>query len=269
MTGCGSARRSWPAPSRRTCGRPCDGVATKEGLDAALAAKHELMSLYEGTPYRPTGLAAPDQALVSLISLLEWCTSLTCEAVDGHLDLSGAAAPDLDLLAEASAALAACAECLDGGDELPNPERVWKARLASAMHLRGLTGEPASVRLMADHAFHAQAIGIAASAAAADTLIAAGRVSAAGIAAQRHRWLAAPVDLRPPTARSAPTALSHRRGWRCRRAASAAAPLASVAAAAATGRRDDRGRRQHPLGLVPQQRPGRGRDRRPPSWSPG
>jgi uncharacterized membrane protein YccC len=171
-----------------------DGVATKEGLDAALAAKHELVSLYEGTPYRPTGLAAPDQALVSLISLLEWCTSLTCEAVDGHLDLSGAAAPDLDLLAEASAALAACAECLDGGDEQPNPERVWQARLASAMHLRGLTGEPASVRLMADHAFHAQAIGIAVSAASADTLIAAGRVSAAGIAAERHRWLATPAD---------------------------------------------------------------------------
>ncbi len=171
-----------------------DGVATQEGLDATLAAKHELVSLYEGTPYRPTGLAAPDLALVSLISLLEWCTSLTCEAVDGHLDLSGAAAPDLDLLAEASAALAACAECLDGRDELPNPERVWTARLASARHLRGLTGEPASVRLMADHAFHAQAIGIAASAAAADTLIAAGRASPAGIAAQRHRWLTAHPD---------------------------------------------------------------------------
>jgi Fusaric acid resistance protein-like len=171
-----------------------DGVATQAGLDAALAAKHELVSLYEGTPYRPTGLAAPDQALVSLISLLEWCTSLTCEAVDGHLDLSGAAAPDLDLLSEASAALAACAECLDGRDDLPDPERVWKARLASAIHLRGLTGEPASVRLMAEHAFHAQAIGIAASAAAADTLIAAGRVSMAGIAAQRHRWLATHVD---------------------------------------------------------------------------
>jgi uncharacterized membrane protein YccC len=171
-----------------------DGVASQDGLDAALAARHELIAVYEGTPYRPTGLAARDLALASLISLLEWCTSLTREAVDGHLDLSGAAEADVDLLSEAAAALAASAECLDGGDEVPNPERIWKARLASATHLRGLTGDPAVVRLMADHAFHAQAIGIAAAAAAADTLVAAGRASPGAVAAQRYWWLAADKD---------------------------------------------------------------------------
>ena len=167
-----------------------DGTATRAGLDATLAAKHALRARYDATPYRPTGIALADQALTSLISLLEWCTSLTCEAMDGHLDLSGAAGADRELLAEAADALGACAELLVGGDELPSLERVWQARLASATHLRGLTGEPEVVRVMADHAFHAQAIGVAASAAAADTLIASGRAGPDVVAAQRHRWLA-------------------------------------------------------------------------------
>jgi len=167
-----------------------NGTATRAGLDATLDAKHALRAQYDATPYRPTGIALADQALTSLISLLEWCTSLTCEAMDGHLDLSGAADADRELLADAADALGACAELLVGGDELPSLERVWKARLASATHLRGLTGEPEVVRVMADHAFHAQAIGVAASAAAADTLIASGRAGPDAVAAQRHRWLA-------------------------------------------------------------------------------
>ena len=167
-----------------------DGSASEGSREATLAAKHELLALYDGTPYRPTGLAAPDLALGSLISLLEWCTTLACEAMDGHLDLSGAAEADLNLLAAASAALGSCAGCLEGQDELPDLERVWQARLVSAAHLRGLTGDPEAVRRMADHAFHAQAIGVAVSAAAADAMVAAGRVDADSVAAQRHRWLA-------------------------------------------------------------------------------
>jgi uncharacterized membrane protein YccC len=167
------------------------GTATQADLEATLAAKRELMLRYDATPYRPTGLAAADQALVSLISLLEWCTALTREAMDGHLDLSGAAGPDRDLLAEAAAALAGCADLLDGGAELPSLERVWQARLASAAHLRGLAGDPAIVRVLADHAFHAQVIGVAASAAAADAMIASGRLDPDSVAAERHRWLGA------------------------------------------------------------------------------
>ena len=57
-----------------------DGSASEASRAATLAAKHELLALYDGTPYRPTGLAARDLALGSLISLLEWCTTLACEA---------------------------------------------------------------------------------------------------------------------------------------------------------------------------------------------
>ena len=167
-----------------------DGSASEASRDATLAAKHELLALYDGTPYRPTGLAAPDLALGSLIGLLEWCTTLTCEALDAHLDLSGAAEPDLNLLAAASEALGSSGGCLEGQDDLPDLERVWRARLVSAAHLRGLTGDPVAVRRQADHAFHAQAIGVAASAAAADAMVAAGRVDADSVAARRHRWLA-------------------------------------------------------------------------------
>jgi uncharacterized membrane protein YccC len=166
-----------------------DGTAGPADREATMAAKRELILRYDATPYRPTGLAAADQALVSLISLLEWCTALTCEATDGHLDLGGPAGPDRDLLAEAAATLAVCADLLDGGEELPSLERIWRARLASATHLRGLTGEPATVRVEAERAFHAQAIGVAAAAAAADSMIASGRVDPGSVAADRQRWL--------------------------------------------------------------------------------
>jgi uncharacterized membrane protein YccC len=165
------------------------GKATAEDAAATQAAKHELMTQFDATPYRPTGLAVADQAMASLISLLEWCTSLACEA-SGHLEFSDAAAEDVQLLAEAAAALGAIAELLDGQDGTPSLERVWHARVASAAHLRGLTGDPSTVRRMADDAFHAQAIGVAASAAAADALIAARRLDPESVTAQRHRWIA-------------------------------------------------------------------------------
>jgi uncharacterized membrane protein YccC len=165
-----------------------DGTATEADLDATMAAKHELVALYNATPYRPTGLAVPDQALASLVSLLEWCSSLVSE-MDGHLDLGLAAPQDRDLLAEAAAALRATAVLLEGGDDLPSLERVWQARAASAANLRGLSGDPEFVRRMADYAFHAQAIGVTASASAADALIATRRLDLATVEDLRRRWL--------------------------------------------------------------------------------
>jgi uncharacterized membrane protein YccC len=152
-----------------------DGKATEADLTATLETKQQLIALYDASPYRPIGIATADQALASMISLLEWCTSLVSEAMDGHVDLSEAAPEDVELLAEAAATLRAAAELLDGTDETPDLDRIWHARVASAAHLRGLTGEPAIVRRMADHAFHAQAISLAATAAVADSLVASGR----------------------------------------------------------------------------------------------
>ena len=43
------------------------GEATEEGLAPTLEAKHALLTEFEATPYRPTGLAVRDQALADVI----------------------------------------------------------------------------------------------------------------------------------------------------------------------------------------------------------
>ncbi len=208
-----------------------DGTATTADLDASLAAKHDLMTLFAATPYRPIGLATADQGLASLISLLEWCASLTSEAMGGHLDIGQTAAEDRDLLAESAAALGGVAELLVGQDDVPKIERLWQARIVSAAHLRGLTGEPTVVRRLADQAFYAQVIGIAASAAAGDALIATRRLDPESVEALRQRWLAENVgslgeDAEPENGPAA----TRRLLWRpsMRRAAGTIAADASV-----------------------------------------
>ena len=41
------------------------------------------------TDFRPTGLATADQALDSIVGLLEWTTTVVCDNVREHPDLSG------------------------------------------------------------------------------------------------------------------------------------------------------------------------------------
>jgi uncharacterized membrane protein YccC len=166
-----------------------DGNATEADRTASVAAKHSLMDAFAATPNRPVGLAAAAQGLASLSQLLEWCTSLITDSLDGHLDLRDVAAPDKQLLAAAATALGQMAELLKGKQVSLDVEPVWQARQASAAHLRSLTGEPAAVVRSTDHAFHAQAIGVAVSAAAGDALIAVGRASPKAVAAHRQRWL--------------------------------------------------------------------------------
>jgi len=191
-------------------------TATTKDLDTTKRATHDLMTFFNSTPYRPVGLAVIDQALASLVALLNWCATLISEALDGHLDLGAAAGEDRRLLAESATALNAVAAMLEGRDEAtPDLERIWQARVASAAHLRNLQGDPAIVRRMADHAFHAQATGVAASAAAADALIAQGRLDPDSARAMRVRWLVAqpnvpakgdalPEDADPPPVGRAP-----------------------------------------------------------------
>jgi uncharacterized membrane protein YccC len=170
-----------------------DGTATDADRDATVAAKLSLMNMFGATPYRPIGLATADQGLASLVSLLEWCTSLTVDAMDGHVDLSACAPVDKELLAESAAALRSIAALLRGGDELPMMEPIWKARQVSAAHLRSLAGDPAVVSATAEHAFYAQAISVCVSAAVGDALIAARRLEPDEVDAERQRWLAAHV----------------------------------------------------------------------------
>jgi uncharacterized membrane protein YccC len=164
------------------------GEATLDQRDGSVAAKHELMTVFASASYRPTGLATADQALGSLIQLLEWCTSLICDAMDGHLDLSLAAPADRELLDAAAGALSCVAGLLTGEDTAPDIQRIERARAASAAHQRGLSGDTERLRRYSTHAFHAQVIAITSQAVAADAMIATRRADPQTIAAERSRW---------------------------------------------------------------------------------
>jgi uncharacterized membrane protein YccC len=165
------------------------GTATPEDLAASIAAKHNLLDTFSSTPYRPIGLATADQALAGVIHMLEWCAGLSCDAMGGHLDLSLAAPEDVQLLADAAGALRSVAALLSGKDAAFDLKPIWQARAASAARMQQLTGDPAVVREQVGYAFHAQALGLAASAAAADAMIAAGRAGRDLIAKERRRWV--------------------------------------------------------------------------------
>jgi uncharacterized membrane protein YccC len=207
------------------------GTATPAELEATRKAKNDLQALYAATPYRPIGIAAADQALASVITLLEWACSLVAEAMDGHLDISGASAADRDLLAESAGAFDEVASLLARGQGEPSLERLWNARAASAANMRSLEGDAEQVRVLADHAFHAQAIGIAASAAAVDALVAAGKLKASQVDELRDRWLpglAGPFGAGEITGPRLPSARRPMVGLALPRAASTIAADASV-----------------------------------------
>ncbi|HYK31973.1 MAG TPA: FUSC family protein [Streptosporangiaceae bacterium] len=165
------------------------GKATQADLDAVLAAKHKLMIMFSDTPYRPIGLATADQRLADVIHMVEWCTALTCDAMGGHLDLSMASPQDRQVLTQAAVALRAVAAMLTGQDAGIDLEPIWRARAASAAHMEALTGEEATLRTQVGYAFHAQSIGLAASAAAADAVIACGQATRESVASERQRWV--------------------------------------------------------------------------------
>ncbi len=165
------------------------GTATRADLEASLAAKHALMNMFSATPDRPIGLATADQALAGAVQMLEWCASLTCDAMGGHLDLSMASAQDRRVLAEAAAALRSVAALLTGRETGFDLEPIWHSRVASAVRMQHLSGDRAAVNTQVGYAFHAQAIGLAASAAATDAMIAVGRASRELMAKERKRWV--------------------------------------------------------------------------------
>jgi uncharacterized membrane protein YccC len=169
------------------------GEADQASRDATVEAKHKLMELFAATPYRPTGLATADQGLANITELLEWVTSLTADALDGHVDLQRATAADRELLGAAATVLADVALLL-GGQDLSAEDvardigRLEHAREASSERQHELSGDPASVAAAAQHAVHAQAIAVATRSAAADALIATGRADPETVAAERSSW---------------------------------------------------------------------------------
>jgi uncharacterized membrane protein YccC len=164
------------------------GTATQATREASVAAKHQLMTAFAATPYRPTGLATADQGLSSVVQLLEWCTSLICDAQDGHVDLSHASAADRELLCAAAGVLGDVAALLRGSVVTPDVDRLERARVASAAHQRDLSGDPDMVQESAEYAYHAQAIAVTTRGTIADAMIAARRADPETIAAARRGW---------------------------------------------------------------------------------
>jgi uncharacterized membrane protein YccC len=171
------------------------GTATTAHHDNCQAAKHELMSAFASTPYRPTGLATADQGLASVVQLLEWCTALIGDATDGHPNLDRADQCDRDLLGLTAAVLRQAGDLLAvpaagaGQGTLPDPDAMQRQREAcGAYHRSAVPGDYDSVEVIARYAFHAQAISIAVQAIVADTLIATRRADPETIAARRRGW---------------------------------------------------------------------------------
>jgi uncharacterized membrane protein YccC len=174
------------------------GTASTADHDTCQAAKHELLNAFDSTPYRPTGLATSDQALASVVQLLEWCTALIADATDGHPNLDRAVRSDRELFAETAVVLRQTGDLLadqDGSAALPDVDELERRREASAAyHGSAAGGDDDSTEAAARHAFHAQAISIAVRALVADTLIATRRADPETIAARRRGWFGAPPE---------------------------------------------------------------------------
>ncbi len=167
------------------------GTATPEDLAACQAAKRTLLNAFASTPYRPTGLATADQAMASVVQLLEWCTALVADAADGHQNLDRATGPDHELLAATAAVLRQAGDLLtDETAPLPQVDELERLREASAAYHRSAPpdGDIDSLEAAARLAFHAQAISLAVRNVVADTLIATRRADPETIAARRRGW---------------------------------------------------------------------------------
>jgi uncharacterized membrane protein YccC len=169
------------------------GTATAADTQACQEAKHQLMTAFASTPYRPVGLATADQGLASVVQLLEWCTALVADATDGHPDLDHAAPADRDLLARAAAVLGQAGDLLaDEGSAVPDIDAMDRQReAAAAYHQTAPDGDYDSVEVIARHAFHAQAIALVVRNIVADALIATRRADPETIAARRRGWYGA------------------------------------------------------------------------------
>jgi len=163
-------------------GQASDPAATR-------AAKEGLRAAFNSAPYRPTGLATADQALASVVQLLDWGAAQVADAFDGHIDMTRASQEDRRVLAVTASVFDDIAALLAGRPAEPAFEELQEARMAATEHLRNLAADSEHAeRMGAAHAVHAQAIAVAAQAVAADALIAARRADPATIAAERRKW---------------------------------------------------------------------------------
>ena len=174
------------------------GTATAADQAKCQAAKQELMNAFATTPYVPTGLATADQGLASVVHLLEWCTSLITDALEGHPNLDQADHCDRDLLGQAASVLSRAGDLLAGqatddpGTLLDASQMDRQRDACAAYHQSAPPNQDYdSVEIIARYAFHAHAISIAVRSIVADTLIATRNADPETIAARRRGWVGA------------------------------------------------------------------------------
>jgi len=135
--------------------------AADDGLGAVMDAKQQLFAQFNGTPVRPTGLAASDQALAGAIEMLEWCTALVADAIRERADLRAAPASDRTLLADAAAMLRSVSSLLAGGHDELAIEDLLQARGENLARLKELPPDRPGFREAAKVSFHVNAIAVA------------------------------------------------------------------------------------------------------------
>ncbi len=168
------------------------GEATDASLEACIQAKHDLLARFNTTPFRPTGLTMPDQALANAVELLEWCTSLLIDSVRERSDVRDAEEVDREVLVAASAVLRQSGAMFAGGDRRPDLERLEEARMRSIASLHELTPTSENFRARSQLSFHTHALAVTTLAVGADAVVAAGLADAEWIAEARARWFGGP-----------------------------------------------------------------------------
>jgi uncharacterized membrane protein YccC len=163
-------------------------------LQRALAAKQRLLATFTATPYRPTGLATPDQALANVVEMLEWSTALATDALSESFGLpegtglAGASGEDRALLHAAATLLTDVGGLLRGQPADPDFDGLERLRAASVAAIRRQPNDLPAAHL----SFHARTVAVAARTAATDAMIVARRASPETIAALRLRWVGRP-----------------------------------------------------------------------------
>jgi uncharacterized membrane protein YccC len=162
--------------------------AADSGLRGASQARNQaLQAAFAATPYRPTGLAARDQAFANLVESLEWCCSLVGE-VRAVPQVANGPAEERLLVEESSGLLRAVAALLSGRDAAPDIEGVGQlvasARERAWNHVITSQNEAAVAQLT----FHVRHLAVATQSAATDALIASRRADDELIAHARRGW---------------------------------------------------------------------------------
>ena len=219
------------------------GATTDERLGACIEAKHDLLAIFNATPFQPTGLTGPDQALANVIELLEWCTSLAVDADHLGARVEDASDPDRELLATAASVLRDAAALLTGSTRRPHLARLDARRRESIDRILALTPAQADFRTRSRRAFHAHAIAVTVLAIGANAEVAERLVGADEILRAGARWFGTEV---PAPGRGRRVAVSRYAGVAFRHASlrsvwfinSARRSLALAAAVAVAGYSD-------------------------------